>query len=226
MYKILIVEDDLVIAKEIKRHLCQWGYEAEPITDFQHVLEQFHEQDPHLVIMDITLPFFNGFYWCSEIRKVSNVPVIFLSSASDNINIVMAVNMGGDDFISKPFDLQVLTAKIQALLRRTYALQGQVNIIEYKEVRLNLNDTTLSFQNEKIELTKNEFKILQMLMEHAGKIITRDEIIARLWESDSFIDDNTLTVNMTRLRKKLEEHGLSDFILTKKGIGYGLNETV
>jgi len=220
MYKIMIIEDDLIIASTIKDHLRKWDYDAVFVTDFKNIMEQFIQFEPHLVLLDIMLPFFNGFYWCNEIRRISKVPVIFISSAGDNMNIVMAMNMGGDDFIVKPFDLNVLTAKVGALLRRTYSFQGQINIIEHNGVVLNLRDATLAYNNQKIELTKNEFKILQLLMENLGKVVSRDEIMQRLWESDSFIDDNTLTVNITRLRKKLAESGLEDFIKTKKGLGY------
>jgi two-component system, OmpR family, response regulator protein BraR/BceR len=220
MHKILIIEDDLVIAKGLQNHLCQWGYQVDYVTDFKAVLKSFSELDPQLVLLDISLPFFNGYHWCSEIRTLSKVPIIFISSMSDNINIVMAVNMGGDDFIAKPFDLSVVVAKVQALIRRTYSFGGQMNIIEQSGAVLNLSDTTLSYQNGKIELTKNEFKILQILLENAGKVISRDIMMTRLWESDSFIDDNTLTVNVARLRKRLEEIGLCDFIKTKKGLGY------
>jgi len=220
MYKIMIIEDDLIIASTIKDHLRKWDYDAVFVTDFKNIMEQFIQFEPHLVLLDIMLPFFNGFYWCNEIRRISKVPVTFISSAGDNMNIVMAMNMGGDDFIVKPFDLNVLTAKVGALLRRTYSFQGQINIIEHNGVVLNLRDATLAYNNQKIELTKNEFKILQLLMENLGKVVSRDEIMQRLWESDSFIDDNTLTVNITRLRKKLAESGLEDFIKTKKGLGY------
>lgn len=220
MYRILIVEDDRTIAEVLRGHLEKWNYEARTVSDFQCVLEEFKTFEPQLVLLDIILPFFNGFYWCTEIRRISNVPIVFLSSASDNMNIVMAMNMGGDDFIEKPFDLNVVTAKVQALLRRTYAFQGQISVIEHKGVMLNLSDATVVYQEQKLELTKNEYKILKLLMESAGKIVARDEIMMALWESDSYIDDNTLTVNVTRLRKKLEEIGLKDFIITKKGIGY------
>lgn len=220
MYRILIVEDDLVIAKSIKNHIISWGYEAECVSDFKNVISKFISYDPQLVLLDISLPFYNGYHWCSEIRKVSKVPIIFISSAADNMNIVMAVNMGGDDFIGKPFDLNVLTAKIQALLRRTYDFVNLVNLLEHKGAILNLNDATLTYQNQKIELTKNDFKILQILLENKGKVVSRYSIMIKLWESDNFIDDNTLTVNITRLRKKLEDIGLINFILTKKGIGY------
>lgn len=190
------------------------------MQDFKRVQEEYTAFDPQLVIMDIILPFYNGFHWCTQIRQISSVPILFLSSASDNMNIVMAMNMGGDDFVEKPFDLNVLTAKIQALLRRAYSFTGQLNVLEYRDVILNLNDAAVTFHGERMELTKNDFKILQILMENAGKIVKRDRIMERLWESDEFIDDNTLTVNMTRLRKKLESIGICDFITTKKGIGY------
>jgi len=220
MYKILIVEDDLIIAKTVKNHIRSWGFEAECVTDFKDVLAAFVSYSPQLVLLDITLPFFNGYHWCSEIRRVSKVPIIFISSASDSMNIVMAMNMGGDDFIAKPFDLNVLTAKVQALLRRTYDFTGQTNLLEHKGSILNISDATLNYHDRKIELSKNENKILQILFENKGKVVSRDTIMTRLWETDSYIDDNTLTVNITRLRKKLQESGLSDFITTKKGIGY------
>ncbi len=220
MYKILIVEDDLIIAKTVKNHIRSWGFGAECLTDFKDVLAAFVSYSPQLVLLDITLPFFNGYHWCSEIRKVSKVPIIFISSASDSMNIVMAMNMGGDDFIAKPFDLNVLIAKVQALLRRTYDFTGQTNLIEHKGSILNISDATLNYQDRKIELSKNENKILQILLENKEKVVSRDTIMTRLWETDSYIDDNTLTVNITRLRKKLQEAGLSDFITTKKGVGY------
>lgn len=220
MYKILIIEDDETIAKAIKNAIESWSYEALCITDFRDIMREFVDYSPHLVLLDISLPFYNGYYWCSEIRKLSKVPIIFISSASDNMNIVMAVNMGGDDFIAKPFDLNVLTAKVQAMLRRTYDFAGQSGFLEHKGAILNTGDATLTYNNEKIELTKNEYKILQILIENKGKVVSRDTIMTKLWETDSFVDDNTLTVNITRLRKKLDEAGLHDFITTKKGIGY------
>lgn len=223
MYKILIIEDDMVIANALKNHLCKWDYEAVIISNFKNVLEQFIQLNPQMVLMDISLPYFNGYHLCSEIRKLSKVPIIFISSTNENMNIVMAMNMGGDDFIAKPFDLNVLVAKIQALIRRAYSYQGQVNILEHKGVILNLSDATLTYKNKKVNLTKNDFKIIQMLLEQPNSVISRDAIMMRLWESDSFIDDNTLTVNVTRLRKKLDEIGLENFIVTKKGIGYGVS---
>ena len=220
MYKILIVEDDLIIAKSIKKHIQSWGFEAECVTDFKDVLGEFVSYNPQLVLLDISLPFFNGYHWCNEIRKLSKVPIIFISSASDNMNIVMAMNMGGDDFIAKPFDLNVLTAKVQAMLRRTYDFAGQTHLLEHKGAILNISDSTLSYQGKKIELSKNENKILGILIENKGKAVSRDTIMTRIWETDNYIDDNTLTVNITRLRKKLQDIGLFDFIETKKGIGY------
>lgn len=222
MYKIFIVEDDEIIARGIKEHLNAWDYDVHCVEDFSNVMTEFVKFDPQLVLMDITLPFFNGYYWCGEIRKVSKVPVVFLSSAPDNMNIVMAVNMGADDFISKPFDLEVLTVKIQAMLRRSYDFAGKSQILEHRGAILNLTETTLTYQDEKVELTKNEFRILQILMENKEKVVSRDTLMTKLWESDDYVDENTLSVNVNRLRKKLEVLGLSDFIITKKGIGYRL----
>ncbi len=230
MYKILIVEDDAVIAEQIAKYLGKWGYEVETVKDFADVTGQFAAYEPQLVLMDIGLPFYNGYYWCGEIRKISQVPIIFISSASDNMNVVMAVNMGGDDFVVKPFDLEILQAKIQALLRRAYAFTTPGTILEYKGVLLNMTDMSLSCRNKteeswRIELTKNEFRILQTLFEAAGGVVSRDLLMKRLWDDECFVDDNTLTVNMNRLRKRLGEIGLSDLIQTKKGVGYLLGET-
>ena len=221
MYKILIVEDDETIARLLGEHLEKWGYQARCAENFKQVAKEFKEYAPHLVLMVIGLPFYNGFYWCTEIRKTSNVPILFLSSMSDNMNIVMAMNMGGDDFITKPYDLNVVTAKIQAVLRRTYSYSEHPgNLCEYRGGILNVNDQTFTYEGKKAELTKNEFRILQILMENTGKVVSRDKIMEKLWEDESFIDDNTLTVNVTRLRKKLEETGIQDYIKTKKGAGY------
>ncbi|MCI8782134.1 MAG: response regulator transcription factor [Dorea sp.] len=220
MYKILVVEDDRIIAQALASHLRRWDYETKCVEDLKNIMDEFRQFEPHLVLLDIMLPFFNGFHWCQEIRKISEAPIIFLSSANDNMNIVMAMNMGGDEFIEKPFDLNVVTAKVQAILRRSYSYQGTVNVMEYHGAVLNLNDATLTYEEQKTELTKNEFRILQMLLENVGRIVSRDSIITRLWESDEFIDDNTLTVNIARLRKKLEQIGLEKMIRTKKGIGY------
>ena len=220
MYKILIIEDDMVIAKTMEDHLQSWGYHVEYVTDFEKVMAQFASFNPQLVLLDIKLPYINGFTLCSEIRKVSKVPIIFISSAADNMNIVMAINMGGDDFIAKPFDLNVLTSKVQALLRRAYDFTGTSYLLEHRGAVLNTSDGTLHYTGQTVDLTKNELKILHILLENKGKTVSRDDLMNRLWATDSFIDDNTLTVNVNRLRKKLETINLIDFIKTKKGIGY------
>ena len=220
MYRIFIIEDDEMIARTMKRHLEGWDYTVGCAFDFSNVIAEFIAFAPQLVLLDVKLPFYNGYHWCSEIRKFSKVPIVFISSASENMNIVMAINMGGDDFIVKPFDLEVLTVKIQAMLRRTYDFTGQSAVLEHKGAFLNLTEATLIFQEEKIELTKNEIKILQILMERKNTVVKRDTLMTRLWESDSYVDENTLSVNINRLRKKLEAIGLKEFIVTKKGIGY------
>lgn len=223
MYRIFIIEDDFSLARAMKKQIESWGHEVRCAEDFQNVMQAFVEYDPHMVLVDIMLPFFNGYHWCSEIRKISEVPVIFISSVSDNMNIVMAMNMGGDDFVAKPFDMDVLVAKIQAVLRRTYDFNGQTGLLEHRGAILSTSDAVLTYQGEKVNLTKNEYRILLTLMENKGKIVSRDLLMTKLWETDSFVDENTLTVNVTRLRKKLTETGLEDFITTKKGIGYMVN---
>lgn len=224
MYKILLVEDDEIISSELKKQLEKWGYEVSMITDFMDVMGIFNKEQPQLVLLDIGLPFYNGHYWCQQIRSVSKVPIIFLSSANDKMNIVMAMNMGGDDFVTKPFDSEVLLAKIGALIRRSYDFQVMTNLLQHRGIVLNLSDCSMTIENRKIELTKNEFRILQLLFENKGKIVSREMIMKKLWDSDYFIDDNTLTVNMTRIRKKLESEGVKELILTKKGLGYILGE--
>lgn len=220
MYRIFLVEDDETIARLIKKHLEKWEYEVRTVQDFGNVLGEFVVCDPQLVLLDIRLPFYNGHHWCTQIRQVSKVPIIFLSSVSDNMNIVMAMNMGADDFIPKPFDLEVLTAKMQALLRRSYDFAGSSSMLEHKGMLLNLSDATLLYQEQKVELTKNELKILQTLIENKTQVVTRETLMTRLWESDMYVEENTLSVNVNRLRKKLTSIGLEDSILTKKGIGY------
>ena len=224
MYRVMIVEDDEIIAKTVKKHLEQWQYDVHIISDLSNVMGEFTDYSPHIVLMDIKLSFYNGYHWCSEIRRVSKLPIMFLSSASDNMNIVMAMNMGADDFISKPFDLDVLTVKIQALIRRSYDFSVGSSVISHRDAMLNLADATLNYKNERIELTKNELKILQTLMENKEKIVLRDDLMAKIWESDDYIDENTLSVNVNRLRKKLSGIGLDNFIITKKGLGYKLGD--
>lgn len=222
MQKIMIVEDDEVISSTLKRHLEKWNFEVYVVEDFEHVMEVFLDYQPTLVLLDISLPFYNGYHWCQEMRKVSEIPIIFISSTNENMNIVMAMNMGADDFINKPFDLNVIMAKIQAMIRRTYSFSKQFHILTYKELILNLLEATVSYHDQVIELTKNELKIMQMLFEKAETYVSRDELMIELWQSDQFVDDNTLSVNMNRLRKKLDDFGLDSLIQTKKGIGYKL----
>lgn len=220
MYKMLIVEDDPMIADEVAAQIAPWGIEAKKADDLRNVMQVFAKFQPHIVLLDISLPFFNGYHWCEQIRAVSKVPVIFISSASDNMNIVMAMNLGADDFVSKPFDINVLTAKVRALLRRTYDFGASVPLLEHKGAILNTGDGSLSVNGEKISLSKNEYRILLCLMENKGKTVSREKLMERLWQTDQFIDENTLTVNVNRLRKKLDAAGLADFIETKFGVGY------
>ena len=220
MYRIFIIEDDEIIANLLKKNLCSWGYDVSCAQDFSNIIQEFVRRDPQLVLLDLKLPFYNGFHWCEEIRRISQVPVIFISSAADNMNMVMAMSRGADDFIAKPFDLDVLAAKVQAVLRRTYAFGQNSSLLEHNGVVLNPGNGTISANGQQADLTKNELKILQILFEHQGRVVSRDAIMTKLWESDSFVDDNTLTVNITRIRRKLESLGIRDFIVTKKGLGY------
>lgn len=220
MYRIYLVEDDETITQTLRRQLEKWDYLVKPAEDFSRVLEEFKAFGPHLTLMDISLPFYNGYYWCGEIRKISQSPIIFISSAGDDMNLVMALNMGADDFIPKPFHMDVVTAKIGALLRRTYDFGGDPNLLTCGDVALDLKGAALVYGTKRLELSRNEFRILQLLLERQGQPVSRDELIGRLWETENFIDDNTLTVNMTRLRRKLGGIGLGDFVVTKKGFGY------
>lgn len=220
MYRMLIVEDDRGIGEAITRQAAVWGLEARCVADFQNVMSEFGAFDPQLVLMDITLPFFNGYHWCSRIRQVSKVPIIFISSAADNMNIIMAVNMGADDFIAKPFDMSVLMAKINAMLRRTYDFTGISPVLEHRGAVLNTGDNTLTFEGKEIPLSKNEYRILLTLLENKGSVVSRERLMERLWQTDSFVDENTLTVNVGRLRKKLDGAGLPGFVETRFGVGY------
>ena len=220
MYRLLIVEDDRGIAEGVREQAEAWDITAHIVTDFHNVMAEFSRFDPHIVLLDISLPFFNGYHWCGEIRRVSNVPVIFISSAADNMNMIMARNMGADDFIAKPFDGSVLIAKIQALLRRTYDFAPSVPVLEHKGAMLNTGDGSFLYKNEKIPLSKNEYRILLTLMKNKGKTVSRERLMEQLWETDSFVDENTLSVNVNRLRKRLEAAGLEGFITTKFGVGY------
>ena len=220
MYRLLIVEDDRGIAEGVREQAEAWDITAHIVTDFHNVMAEFSRFDPHIVLLDISLPFFNGYHWCGEIRRVSNVPVIFISSAADNMNMIMAMNIGADDFIAKPFDGSVLIAKIQALLRRTYDFAPSVPVLEHKGAMLNTGDGSFLYKNEKIPLSKNEYRILLTLMKNKGKTVSRERLMEQLWETDSFVDENTVSVNVNRLRKRLEAAGLEGFITTKFGVGY------
>lgn len=220
MYRIFLVEDDHALTKEICRQLECYGNETRIVSDFHDVTGEVRAYDPQLVLMDIMLPFQNGYYWTSEIRKISTVPIVFLSSASDNMNLIMAINMGGDDFIAKPVDPMVLNAKVQAILRRSYELSGSSGMINFHGADLNTNDSSVTFEGKRTELTKNEMRILQTLLDNKGKIVSRYTLMVRLWDDNCFVEENTLTVNVTRLRKKLEEVGLKNVIVTRPGSGY------
>lgn len=225
MYRIFVVEDDSVIAGAVRRHLESWGYQVACARKFDNVLTEFVEFDPQLVLLDISLPFYNGYHWCQAIRRVSQVPILFLTSASDNVNVVMAMQMGGDDLLPKPFDLQVLSAKVQAMLRRAYDFGMAPALLSCGGAVWNPSNGTLTVHDQRVELTKNEGKLLQLLLEKKGRIVSRDAMMTALWESDSFVDENTLSVNVNRLRRKLEAAGLPDFIRTKKGAGYLVEDT-
>lgn len=220
MYRILIIEDDLHIAEGIKERLKQWDYEAETIHNFREVMQEFMDFQPHLVLLDITLPFYDGYHWCQKIRSISSTPIIFISSATDRMNMIMAMNLGADDFICKPFDQDLLIAKIQALLRRTYDFSNDSQLLEIHGATLNLNDQTITYEGKHIDLSRNEFLILSVLVRNKGNTVSREKLMNALWQTDSFVDENTLSVNVNRLRKKLDLAGLKDLITTRFGIGY------
>lgn len=220
MYRLMIVEDDKGIADAIRARAEMWDLEVHCAEDFRNITAEFASFSPHIILLDIVLPFFDGYHWCREIRKISNVPIIFISSASDHMNMIMAMNMGADDFIVKPFDQNVLMAKLQALLRRTYDFSSAMPVLEHRGGFLNMADQSFTYREEKISLSKNEFRILSVLMENKGKVVSREKLMTELWETDSFVDENTLSVNVNRLRKRLSAVGLEDYITTKFGVGY------
>lgn len=223
VYRVLIVEDDETIAREIQKSLNKWGLESVIAADLRDVTGTFRAYGPHLVLMDISLPYYSGFYWCAEIRKVSSAPVIFLSSHTENMDILMAVNMGGDDYITKPVAMEILTAKIQAMLRRSYDYRAASATLSFCGATLDIAASRVTFGDRQTDLTKNELKILQVLLENRNAVTSREQIMLRLWDSDCFVDENTLTVNMNRLRKTLGSVGMGPCIVTYKGRGYGIN---
>jgi len=217
----MIVEDDVTIKEILLENIIRWGFGGKAVNNFNEVFAEFSKYSPHLILMDINLPFFDGFYWCNKIRQISKVPIIFVSSRSNNMDVIMAINMGGDDFIQKPFSLEILIAKINALIRRTYSYTDvQTNVIEYKNIILNMKDNSVFFKDKRVDLSRNEFSILYLLIKNNGNLISRDKIMRSLWEDESFVDDNTLTVNISRLRNKLENIKIEGLIKTKKRQGY------
>lgn len=220
MFKIFVVDDSKIISEKLKEELEKWGFEIILVDDFEKVIDIFKKENPNLVVMDIALPYYDGYFWTRKIRDLSNVPIIFLSSKEDTMNKIMAMEMGADDFVSKPFDLDLLIAKIKALLRRTYDYKDNLDRLELGGLVLDLKSMTVSFCEKSIDLSKNEFKILETLMVNKGNVVSRDKLMTSLWSTDIYIDDNTLTVNISRLRKSLAGLGVDDLIKTKQGCGY------
>ena len=221
MRKILLIEDDIDLSNKLSLSLNKWGFDVELIEDFNDIVNEFTKKECNLIIMDVNLPYYDGFYWCEKIRQISKVPIIFLSSRDSNMDLIMGINNGGDDYITKPFSIEVLITKINALLRRSYEYTFSDSIMYYKDTILDIEKCTFKYEGNSIELTKNEIKILSILIKNKGKVVSRDKIMMSLWNDDEFVSDNTLTVNITRLRGRLkDELGLVDFIKTKKGIGY------
>lgn len=222
--KIMIVEDDEIIKSSLKTELEKWGYEVYCLENLNNVVAEFQAEKPQLVLLDIVLPFFNGYYWCQEIRKISKVPIIFISSKNENMDIVMAMQFGGDDYITKPINLDVTIAKIQAMLRRSYNFINDIDYLSFGKIQLILSETKVDFSGMNVDLTKTEMMILESLFKEQGGVVSREKIMDRCWQGDSFIDDNTLAVNVTRLRKKLSSIGLDGLVMTKKGYGYYLEK--
>ncbi|MFP7300508.1 response regulator transcription factor [Neobacillus niacini] len=220
MYRIMMIEDDDKIRRIVADTLKKWQYDVVEVTQFDQVLTDFEQTNPHLILLDINLPVFDGFYWCQQIRAISKVPIIFLSSRNQNMDIIMAINMGGDDFIQKPFDLDILVAKVSALIRRKYTYQDDESSLFHRGLKLIVTNSTIEYKGQSTELSRNEFILLQVMMRNAGKILSREDLMQALWNEEQFIDDNTLTVNVNRMRRKIASLGLEDFIVTRKGMGY------
>jgi two-component system, OmpR family, bacitracin resistance response regulator BceR len=220
--KVLLIEDDVSIFDLICERFAQWGIQVIGPENFQHVTETFEQEKPQLVVIDIQLPAFDGFHWCREIRAVSNVPILFLSSRDHPMDMVMSMQMGADDFVQKPFHMEVLIAKVQALLRRAYNYQESIqnDIEQWNGAEIHYDRAIVQYKGEQVELTKNELFILKVLVKAKGQIVSRDELMRKLWDDERFVNDNTLTVNVNRLRQRLEDIGLSEVIITKKGLGY------
>ena len=221
MAKIMVVEDEAIIRQLIMEELMKWQFETVGTTDFHQVLEDFKAESPQLILLDINLPVFDGYYWCQKIREISKVPIIFISSRNTNMDMIMAMNMGADDFVTKPFELDVLVAKINALLRRSYNYsEGNAETLQHNQLILNIDNSSVEIHGEVIDLSKNEYRLLYILMKNHGKILSREKLLRALWDDERFVDDNTLTVNINRLRRKIEQAGVAGYIETKVGQGY------
>lgn len=220
-YRIYLIEDDGMLAEEISRLLMKWGYEVRTAQMFDNILDEFLVVQPHVVLMDVNIPSFDGFHWCKKIREISAVPIIYISSRDSNMDVIMGMNNGGDDYLAKPFDNAVLVARLQAVIRRTYEYNFQEShLLRRRGLTVHLEEAVASYENKKCELTKNELKILKLLLENQGQIVTRQALMRSLWDEEIYVNENTLTVNVNRVRIKLEELGLTSFITTKKGMGY------
>jgi len=217
--KIVIIEDDIKIRNELSQFLNKYGYEIYAPVNFQNIIKDAVDSKAQLILLDINLPIFDGYYFCREIRKVSNAPIIIVTSRASDVDELMSMNLGADDFVTKPYNLQILLARISSVLKRVYDSEIS-QAITYKGVSLDISKSVVSFENKEIELTKNEVRILNILMKNNSKIVSRDKIMNELWQSNEFVDDNTLTVNINRLRKKLDDIDLTDFLITKRGQGY------
>lgn len=220
MEKIIIVEDDKIIREELQSFLSKYGYEVVAPSEFENIVEFILNENANLVLLDINLPVFYGYYICREVRKKSEVPIIVVTSRDSDMDELMSINLGADDFVTKPYNTQILLARIGALLKRSGSSTVSTNILTYKDFQLNLSNATVLYNGKEIDLTKNEVKILSYLINHKGEIVSRELLMEYLWTSEFFVDDSTLTVNITRLRKKLEEIGIENVIETRRGLGY------
>ncbi|NFH69972.1 response regulator transcription factor [Clostridium botulinum] len=220
MYKIMIVEDDVTIRDELKNLLNRYGYEVSIIDDFSNAVNHIVESNCDLILLDVNLPVFDGYHICREVRKNLDTPIIIVTSRDNEIDELMSMNLGADDFITKPYNTQILLARISSILKRTYKKNDSSEILKYKDLILDLSNGSVSYNNKSCELTKNELKILAYLIKNQNSIVSRDILMETLWNSDIFVDDNTLSVNVTRLRKKLDDIGIKDAIETRRGLGY------
>ncbi|EPY2276540.1 response regulator transcription factor [Clostridium sporogenes] len=220
MKKILIIEDDEVIREELQNFLIKYGYEVKAPIDFNNIIKYVENEHVNLILLDINLPLYDGYYICREIRKTSDVPIIIVTSRDSDVDELMSINLGADDFITKPYNTEILLARITNILKRTYGNLKTNNILNYRDFNLNLSNATVIYKDKSLELTKNEVKILSYLINNKGNIVKRDLLMEYLWKSDYFVDDSTLTVNINRLRKKLQEIGIENPIETRRGLGY------